>query len=311
MPLATPLLGPSARKAAEQHLASASDSAEQAKATVARAENADAQAKGDLGRMEALAKRGSATEAQLDQASSDARMRRAELSSARFAERVAKHEIAQARTALARFTPGGTASPSSSKSRRRCTARAARHAPERGRRRRREASILELGDPSALELVADVLSQDAVEIRPGMAAHVVHWGGEGPLAARVRRVEPAAFTKVSALGVDEQRVNVLLDLEGEPETWGALGDGFSVPLEIILWSKPDVLQVPTSALFRAGDAWTVFIADGSRARARRVEVGHRGALQTEVTSGVQEGEVVIVHPGAAVHKGFGDSVSIG
>lgn len=302
LPLATPLLDPEARKAAEQRLASAIDASEQAKATVTRADAANEQAKTDLGRVEALTKAGSLPPTQLDQASSDARMRAAELSSARFAERVAEHEIDQARTALARFTPGASKSEQLEVT-----------SPVHGKvlhvLHQSEgvvaagAALLEVGDPAALELVADVLSQDAVEIRPGMPARIVHWGGGKDLTARVRRIEPAAFTKVSALGVDEQRVNVLLDLDGAPADWAALGDGFAVEIEITSWSKPDVVQVPTSALFRAGDAWSVYAVEDGRARTRRVEVGHRGPLQTEILGGLQPGEVVVIHPGAAVQDG--------
>ena len=104
-------------------------------------------------------------------------------------------------------------------------------------------ALIEVGDPRALELVVDVLSQDAVAVRPGMPARVLHWGGE-PLTAKVRRVEPSAFTKTSALGVDEQRVNVVLDPEGPPDAWAPLGDGFAAEIEITVWSKPDVVQVP-------------------------------------------------------------------
>jgi HlyD family secretion protein len=164
-------------------------------------------------------------------------------------------------------------------------------------------ALLEVGDPQAIELVADVLSQDAVTIRAGMPARIVHWGGAQALGAKVRLVEPAAFTKTSALGVDEQRVNVLLDLDGPPERWRALGDGFAVEIEITIWSKPDAIQVPTSALFRDGTAWEVFVVDGERARTKSVEAGHRGPLETEITKGLAPGELVIIHPGAALRDG--------
>jgi hypothetical protein len=139
-----------------------------------------------------------------------------------------------------------------------------------------------------------VLSQDAVGIKPGMVSRIVHWGGDTPLRAKVRRVEPAAFTKTSALGVDEQRVNVVLDLDAPPEGWRSLGDGFAVEIEITVWSKPDVIQVPTSAFFRDGTAWAVFVVESGRARTRHVEPGHRGPLQTEILRGLQPGETVII-----------------
>jgi len=164
-------------------------------------------------------------------------------------------------------------------------------------------ALIEVGDPRALELVVDVLSQDAVPIRPGMAARVVHWGQDQPLAAKVRRVEPSAFTKTSALGVDEQRVNVVLDPEGRPDTWAPLGDGFAGEIEITVWSKPDVVQVPASALFRQGDGWAVFVVSEQRALTRRVQVGHRGALDVEILDGLTPDESVIIHPGASVRQG--------
>jgi len=122
--------------------------------------------------------------------------------------------------------------------------------------------------------------------------------------AKVRRIEPAAFTKTSALGVDEHRVNVLLDLEGQPAAWRALGDGFAVEVEIIVWSAPDVVQLPTSALFRRGSGWAVFVIDGGHAIVRDVELGHHGPLQTEIVSGVAAGDVVIAHPSASVRDGL-------
>jgi HlyD family secretion protein len=302
LPLATPLLDPESRKAAEQRLASAIDSSEQAKATVVRAQASSDQAKSELLRTEALAKQGALPGAELDQASVDFHMRDAELASAKFAAKVAEHEIAQTRAALARFTPGAAKSEQFEIT-----------SPVRGQvlhvLRKSEGvvaagtALLELGDPQALELVADVLSQDAVTIRPGMIARVVHWGGDKPLAAKVRRVEPSAFTKTSALGVDEQRVNVVLDLEGSPDERRALGDGFAVEIEITVWSKPDVIQVPTSALFREGASWAVFVVEAGKTRAHRVEPGHRGPLKTEILSGLSPDDVVVIHPASAIRDG--------
>jgi HlyD family secretion protein len=302
LPLATPLLDPESRKAAEQRVGSAVDGSRQAVATVARAQASAEQARSDLARNERLAEKGALTPAQLDQARVDAHMREAELASARFAQKVAEHGITEARAVLARFTPGAGKSEQFEIS-----------SPVHGQvlhvLRKSEgvvtagSGLLEVGDPQALELVADVLSQDAVTIKAGMVASILHWGGSGTLSAKVRRVEPAAFTKTSALGVDEQRVNVILDLDGSPKEWQALGDGFAVEVEVTTWSAADVIQIPTSALFREGTDWDVFVAANGRARARRVEVGHRGPLKTEITGGLQPEEDVIIHPGAGVHDG--------
>jgi len=260
LPLPSPLLDPASRKATQQHLASTEDASEQALATVTRAQFASEQAKAELLRVEALAKQGAVSSVQLDQAQVDSHMREAELTSARFAASVANHEIGQARAALARFTPGAGRSEQFEIT-----------SPVRGKvlhvLHKSEGvvtagtALLELGDPRALELVADVLSQDAVVIKPGMPARIIHWGGERLLSAKVRCVEPAAFTKTSALGVDEQRVNVLLDLDGPQEQWRALGDGFAVEIEITVWSKPDVVQIPTSAIFRQANTWSIFVVE--------------------------------------------------
>jgi HlyD family secretion protein len=302
LPLPTPLLDPAARKATEQRLASTEDTSQQALATVTRAQIANDQAKTELLRVEALAKQGAVSSVQLDQASVDSHMRQAELASARFAASVATHEIGQARAALARFTPGSGKSEQFEIT-----------SPVHGEvlhvLHKSEGvvtagtALVELGDPQALELVADVLSQDAVAIKPGMPARVMHWGGEQSLSAKVRRIEPAAFTKTSALGVDEQRVNVLLDMDGTVEQWRTLGDGFAVEIEITVWSKPDVVQIPTSAIFRQGSAWSAFIVEKGMAKARHVEPGHRGPLQTEILSGLHPGEIAIIHPGTAVRDG--------
>ena len=216
LPLPSPLLDARSRDVAVQRLASAVDSQRQADATVTRAETADEQARRELARTDALAKDGTLSPAQLDLASADARMRAAELSSARFSEKVAAHDIEQARAALERFSPGSRPSEQFEIT-----------SPVRGQvlhvLHKSEGvvtpgtALLEVGDPRALELVVDVLSQDAVAVHAGMPARLLHWGAEPLLTAKVRLVEPSAFTKTSALGVDEQRVNVVLDPEGPPE----------------------------------------------------------------------------------------------
>jgi HlyD family secretion protein len=302
LPLPSPLLDPRSRQVAEQHLASAIDSEKQASATVSRDEAADEQARRDLARANELAGRGALPPAQLEQTTADARMREAELVSARFSEKVAAHEAEQARAALERFSPGARPAEQFEVT-----------SPVHGQvlhvMHKSEGvveagtALVEVGDPRALELVVDVLSQDAVAVRPGMPARLLHWGREQPLTARVRRVEPSAFTKTSALGVDEQRVNIVLDPDGPQENWQPLGDGFAAEIEITVWSKPDAVQVPTSALFRQGAGWAAFAVASGQASTRAVQVGHRGALQTEILSGLGPDEIVIIHPGASVHDG--------
>jgi HlyD family secretion protein len=164
--------------------------------------------------------------------------------------------------------------------------------------------LLEVGDPTDLEIVADYLSADAVKIRPGSRVLIEQWGGDRPLEGQVRRVEPSGFMKISALGVEEQRVNVVVDFLDPPSTRPALADGFRVELRIVLWEGEDVLQVPTGALFRNQEDWAVFAVVGGRARLRRVEIARQGGLVAEVVSGLEEGDTVVLHPGDSVADGL-------
>lgn len=156
--------------------------------------------------------------------------------------------------------------------------------------------ILEIGDPRSLEIRCDVLSSDAVRLREGMRAFISRWGGEEILEAVVRTVEPSGFTKISALGVEEQRVYILLDLVSPPSLWESLGDGYRVLVEFELWRGEDVLQVPTSALFRSEEGWAVFRVEGRRAIRQRVEIGRQSGLRTQIVSGLSEGEIVVTNP---------------
>ncbi|MDM7921434.1 MAG: HlyD family efflux transporter periplasmic adaptor subunit [Pyrinomonadaceae bacterium] len=160
--------------------------------------------------------------------------------------------------------------------------------------------IAELSKPSQLEVVADILSTDATNVKNHMPVLIENWGGSEPLKARVRTVEPQAFTKVSSLGVEEQRVNVIADLLSEAQ---GLGDNFRVDFKIILWEGKDVLRVPESALFRIGDNWNVFVVEGSRARLRRIEIGQRSPSYAQVVSGLNDGETVVLHPPNSVSDG--------
>jgi HlyD family secretion protein len=153
--------------------------------------------------------------------------------------------------------------------------------------------VVSLSNPSKIEIVIDLLSTDAVKVKPGADVSIEGWGGPKALRARVRMVEPYGFTKVSALGIEEQRVNVIADFLDPP---AGLGDGYRIEARIVIWESPDVLIAPGSALFRDGDRWSVFVVDGGRAHRRPVEVGHRNALETEIIGGLKPGEEVILHP---------------
>jgi HlyD family secretion protein len=166
------------------------------------------------------------------------------------------------------------------------------------------APVLEIGDSEDLEIAVDVLSQDAVRIRPGDLVVLEHWGGERPLEARIRVVEPSAFTKISALGVEEQRVWVVADLQSSAAERARLGDGYRVEARIIVWQAEDVLQVPVGALFRLPDeGWAVFVHRAGRAELRSVERGHANGLFAQITDGLEEGDEVILHPGERVGDG--------
>ncbi|NJD57339.1 MAG: HlyD family efflux transporter periplasmic adaptor subunit [Nitrospirae bacterium] len=163
--------------------------------------------------------------------------------------------------------------------------------------------VIDIGDPRKLEVKVEVLSADAVAIRPGSTVYFERWGGEAPLAGTVRTVEPEAFTKVSSLGVEEQRVLVIADITSLPEEWKRLGDGYRVEASFIIWEGKDVLQVPASSLFRKGEGWAGFVIDGGRARTRSIKVGHRNGLIAEIMEGLSEKDTVISHPDDRVSDG--------
>jgi len=156
--------------------------------------------------------------------------------------------------------------------------------------------ILEIGNPAKLEIVADFLSAEAVKVHEGDRVIIEEWGGPRPLAGVVRRIEPFGFTKVSALGIEEQRVNVVMDFTSPASEWKALGHGFRVMSRIVIGERKNVLKVPVSALFRSGNDWTVFVYHDGRAQLRAVGLGERNTLEAEVTNGLAENEQVIVHP---------------
>lgn len=165
------------------------------------------------------------------------------------------------------------------------------------------AGILEVGDPASLEVVIDLVSEDAVKVRQGDRCEITSWGGDQPLAGHVRVVEPRGFTKVSPLGVEEQRVNVVLDIDAPPTDHSALGDGFRVEAAITVDQAHDVVLVPLAAVFRRGDQEAVFVVEGARARLVAVKTGRRGDREAEVLEGLSGGERVIVYPGEKIADG--------
>ena len=165
------------------------------------------------------------------------------------------------------------------------------------------APLVTIGDPEDLELVADILSSDAVRLKPGNLAYVERWGGPDPLIAKLDRIDPQAYTKVSALGIEEQRVDAYFSLVSPIEERPSLGDGFAVFLRIVEWRADNILTVPLSAVFRAGDQWTVFVDDAQVARLQTVELGRRNGQTAEIMSGLSEGQRVVMHPSDEVRHG--------
>jgi HlyD family secretion protein len=178
--------------------------------------------------------------------------------------------------------------------------------------------LLELGDPSAIEVVADLLSTDAVRVPEGAPVLVEQWGGPDPLKGRVRRVEPSGFMKVSALGVEEQRVNVIIDVNDIPPSTLAqgapsnvkgpgmarrLGDGYRVEVRVVVWEAPDVVKVPVGTLFRRGDQWAVFVVDGGIARQQTVQLGQRSDVEAQIAGGLSPGQTVVLHPPDTLTEG--------
>jgi HlyD family secretion protein len=163
--------------------------------------------------------------------------------------------------------------------------------------------LVEIGDPTDLEIVADLLSSDAVKVEQGQQVIIDNWGGANPLEGVVRRVEPFGFTKVSALGIEEQRVNVIIDFTSPKEAWSRIAHGYQVDARIVLWRGSEVLKLPLTALFRESDKWAVFVEHEGKASKRQVTLGRRTGLEAEILSGLSAGERVVVHPGDKIAEG--------
>lgn len=265
-------------------------------------------ARSELSRQRALAANALISREQLESVELQARTGEEAFRSAEFAVRSAEFEleVAQASLLQVRGNPSNTASRSET-----IILRAPIDGVVLRRLRESEAIVpageplLEVADPGELEIVSDLLSTDAVKIQPGQTVLIEQWGGTEALGGRVRLVEPSGFTKISALGVEEQRVNVIIDFEDVREAWEALGDGYRVEVRVVIW-EGDVIKIPTSSLFRAGEDWAVYTVRDGTAMLRVVEIGQRNSLEAEVLSGIERGEPVIVHPSDAL----GDGVAV-
>ncbi|WP_309493917.1 HlyD family efflux transporter periplasmic adaptor subunit [Bradyrhizobium arachidis] len=302
-PSPAPLMDPRTRREVEERLGMAEANLERTKAVVERVRDQVNQANTDLTRARTLAQQGAATVQTLERAELAARLADRDLRAAEFQDHAAGHEISQMRALLARYGSDGDGQPES------WSVASPVAGVVLGVTTPSETTVqpgtplLDIGDARDLEIVADVLSTDAVEIRAGADVTIDHWGGEGKLRGRVRRVEPAAFTKVSTLGVEEQRVNVLVDLLSPPGQWARLGDGYQVDVEITVFAKDDATIVPSGALFRRGERWNVYVAKDGRAELRQLELLRRSGRLAAVASGLAPGEKVIVYPSDRVAPG--------
>lgn len=302
-------LDPRAQAEARARLEAAEAAVRGADARVDNARAAREQAARSATRARRLGESGTIGKQEWELAELDATQRQKELEAAEFAARAARYDLEAARAALmSAGADGSQALVAACESGepgcielRSPVAGAVLRVPEKSERVvTAGAPLVELGDPSALEIVVDLLSTDAVKVRAGAPMLIEEWGGDEPLRAQVRRVEPSGYTKLSALGVEEQRVNVIGDFDGDT---GGLGDGYRVEARIIVADAADALLVPSSALFRRGGAWHVFAVAGGRAALRAVEIGRATPRASEVLAGLAEGDAVVLHPSDQVADG--------
>jgi HlyD family secretion protein len=292
-------LDPREREQLAARLETAQNLQREANAAIGRVQADFEQKRRDRERNEILAKNGDIPMQTLEQSRSAEKAAAAELAAIRFRAEAAESDVRAARAALMATENRADGSQV-----------VKLRSPVRGRvlqvMERSErvvasgAPVVVLGDATHLEIVIDVLSTDAVKIRAGMPVLLEGWGGGQTLRARVRTVEPHAFTAVSALGIEEQRVNVIADFVDPP---GPLGDGYRVEARIVVWEAAEVTKIPASALFRRGEKWAVFVIENGVAAVREVEIGRRGEFEVEVRGGVKPGETLVVHPPNSLSAG--------
>ncbi len=287
------------RAEARARLLAATAAERAAQARVQRAQAALEQAKRSHIRADQLAAKGTLAPEERELAELSEQTQARDLESARFSARAAAFEAEAAGSVLLAAEAGSqTGAVAEIALRSPVAGQVLRVLQESERSVAAGTPLLELGDPTSLEIVLDLLSSDAVQVRPGASMSV--GGGGRQLQARIRTIEPSAFTKVSALGVEEQRVNVIADFSERPDR---LGDGYRVEASIAVWEGANVLKVPGGALFRHGSAWAVFIVENGRAKQRDVEVGRRNASEAEILKGLEPGQVVVLHPGDKIAEG--------
>lgn len=301
-PATAPLLDARARAQAEARVSAAGAARSQAEQALEVTRTAAQFAKAGWERVKSNLAQGSISVTDRDQIEREALMREREVRAGEFALKVADFDLEQARVALLQLTqPSSQGQGIEVKSP--VNGRVLKVQQESAGLVTAGTALMEVGDPGDLEIESEILSRDAVAIRPGADVWVDQWGGETPLKGRVRRIEPAAFTKVSALGVEEQRVIVLSDLETLPEKAKALGDRYRVEVRVAIWSEDDVLLVPSGALFREGREWKTFVYQAGKASKKAIETGRTDGKMTQVLKGLEAGDEVLMHPPDVVTDG--------
>jgi len=282
--------------------AAAQDNVERAQAAARIARAAFEFARSEQARAETLGTAGALSRGEVELATTRMQSAEGELRAAEAASRSAAHDAEEARAALASPSQIGRAGDVAVV-RAPVSGTVLRVFQESERVVGAGTPLVELGDPADLEVVVDLLSSDAVRVPDGARVVLDHWGGAGTLSGRVRLVEPASFLKVSALGVEEQRVNVFIELIDPRARWDRLGDGYAMNVRIVTDERAGIVKIPAGAVFRDGEHWGVFVVDGDRARQRPVTIGLHSGQEVEVTKGVVEGEELILHPTAKVADG--------
>ena len=298
LPADPALLDPRTTRELQERLGAAEAARDRGRAALAQAEVALAHARTEEARIRRLADKRAVSAQERERAETAAQLALREREVALHQSHAAEHELSLATAALARS--GGSVGLKPWALRAPMAGRVLRVLHESGGPIALGAPILELGDPTALEVVVDLPTEEAALVPAGAPARLERWGGPEVLALRVRRVEPSAFTKVSPLGVEEQRVNVILDVDRPPSL---LGDAFQVEVHLRVERREDVLVLPTSALFRRGEDWCVFLVQNGRARLRTVALGRRGERTSWVASGLADGDQVIAYPPDALAEG--------
>ena len=303
-PLRPEVLDPRSQARAEAQVAAAEAALKGADEAVTAARAEARYARSEYMRTQKLRADALISQDALEQAENHNRQASAALRSAEFAVDVARFELEAARTSLSySLTENGETGLPAVKLRAPVDSRVLRIDHESEGVVSTAQDLLEIGDPAALEVAVDVLSADAVRIQPESRVIFRRWGGDQTLEGVVRTIEPVGFTKISALGVEEQRVWVIADLTSPRDMWLTLGDGYRVEANFILWEAGDVLQLPANALFRHADGWAVFSMEDGHARRRVVEIGQRNGLVAEVLAGIEAGARVILHPDDRIEDG--------